>query len=139
MSTAAIDELKDRLIGAWNAQDVEAVVDCYTNDLVYVDPNTRGAVEGADAMRRYLTKLFGRWQMHWTVKETFPLAEVGGVAGLWRASFRLPGGSETVTADGMDLVLIEGDRVTRNEVYFDRAVLAPLLTGAGPPRAPARV
>jgi hypothetical protein len=27
----------------------------------------------------------------------------------------------------MDLVLIEGDLVKRNEVYFDRAALAPLL------------
>lgn len=30
-------------------------------------------------------------------------------------------------ADGMDLVVIDGDRIKRNEVYFDRAVLAPLL------------
>jgi ketosteroid isomerase-like protein len=130
MSTFAIDELKERLIGAWNAQDVEAVVRCYTDDAVYSDPNTRGPVEGADAMRRYLTKLFSRWQMHWSVKETFPLAEVDGVAGLWRASFRLPGGNETVEVDGMDLVLIEGQRVKRNEVYFDRAALAPLLAAA---------
>ena len=27
----------------------------------------------------------------------------------------------------MDLVLIQGDRVKRNEVYYDRAALAPLL------------
>ncbi len=27
----------------------------------------------------------------------------------------------------MDLVLMQGDRIQRNEVCFDRAVLAPLL------------
>jgi hypothetical protein len=27
----------------------------------------------------------------------------------------------------MDLVLLAGDRIRRNDVYFDRAVLAPLL------------
>jgi hypothetical protein len=32
-----------------------------------------------------------------------------------------------VEADGMDLVLMDGELVKRNEVYFDRAVLAPLL------------
>ena len=32
-----------------------------------------------------------------------------------------------VEADGMDIVLLEGDRIKRNEVYFDRAVLAPLF------------
>ena len=124
-------EIEDRLIASWNAQDVEAVVACYSDDVRYVDPNTRGAVEGADAMRRYLTKLFARWEMHWTIKERFPLSGVHGAAALWRASFRVPGDSRSVAVDGMDLVVIEGDRVKRNEVYFDRAALAALLE---PPR-----
>ena len=34
-----------------------------------------------------------------------------------------------IEADGMDLVVLRGDRLVRNEVYFDRAVLAPLLAG----------
>ena len=117
-------EIEDRLIASWNAQDVEAVVACYTDDVRYVDPNTRGAVEGADAMRRYQAKLFARWEMHWTIEERWPLDGVDGVAALWRASFRVPGGGRTVEVDGMDLVLVEGGRVKRNEVYFDRAALA---------------
>lgn len=128
-----IDELhaiSEPLIEAWNDQEVERVVACYTDDLIYVDPNTRGPVEGPDALGRYLTKLFSRWQMHWSVKETFPLADTDGAAGLWRASFRLPGGRESVEVEGMDLVLIEGGRVKRNEVYFDRAALAPLMADA---------
>ena len=128
-----IDELhaiSEPLIEAWNEQEVERVVACYTDDLIYVDPNTRGAVEGPDALGRYLTKLFSRWQMHWSVKETFPLADTDGAAGLWRASFRLPGGRESVEVEGMDLVLIEDGRVKRNEVYFDRAALAPLMADA---------
>jgi ketosteroid isomerase-like protein len=119
--------IAERLFDGWNRQDIDATVACYTDDLVYVDPNTRGAVEGADAMRRYLGKLFGRWEMHWSLRELFPLAEIDGAAALWHASFRKPGGQHTVEADGMDLVLLEGDRVKRNEVYFDRAVLAPLV------------
>jgi len=119
--------IAEGLFDGWNRQDVEAVVACYTDDLVYVDPNTRGAVEGADAMRRYLGKLFGRWEMHWGLRELFPLADADGAAALWHASFKKPGGGQTVEADGMDLVLLDGDRVKRNEVYFDRAVLAPLV------------
>jgi hypothetical protein len=57
----------------------------------------------------------------------FPLADVDGSAALWHASFRKPGGELTVEADGMDLVILDGERVKRNEVYFDRAVLAPLI------------
>jgi len=119
--------MSERLLDAWNRQDVEATVACYTDDLVYVDPNTRGEVKGRDAMRRYLGKLFGRWEMHWSLREVFPLADVDGSATLWHASFRKPGGGPTVEADGMDLVILDGERVKRNEVYFDRAVLAPLI------------
>ena len=102
-TVAQLTAVAERLFDGWNRQDVETVVACYTDDLVYVDPNTRGAVEGADAMRRYLGKLFGRWEMHWSLRELFPLADVDGAAALWHASFRKPGGELTVEADGMDL------------------------------------
>jgi ketosteroid isomerase-like protein len=127
MTKSQLITIAEGLFDGWNRQDVEAVVARYTDDLVYVDPNTRGAVEGADAMRRYLGKLFGRWEMHWSLRELFPLADADGAAALWHASFKKPGGGQTVEADGMDLVLLDGNRVKRNEVYFDRAVLAPLV------------
>lgn len=120
-------ELTDEFLDAWNSQDVESVVAIYTGDLTYVDPNTRGPVKGADAMRRYLKKLFDRWKMHWSLREAFLLDGRNGCAVLWHARFQLPDGGTTVEADGMDLVIMSGDRVARNEVYFDRAVLAPLM------------
>jgi len=116
----------ERFLGAWNRQDVEGLLACYTEDVVYRDPNTRGEVRGRDAMGRYLRKLFGAWKMHWTLREAFPLAHADGAAVLWHASFQRSGGAQTVEADGMDLVLMEGERLKRNEVYFDRVVLAPL-------------
>lgn len=120
-------ELAERLLEAWNSQDVDRVLACYTATARYRDPNTDGFVEGADAMRSYLTKLFGRWQMHWSLREAYPLRDAEGAAALWRASFRLTGGETTVEVDGIDLALLEGDRMYRNDVYFDRAALAPLL------------
>ena len=127
MEEAKANELAERILSVWNSQDVEKVVGCYTDDLVYLDPNTRGEVQGADAMRRYLCKLFASWEMHWTLREAYPLANLEGAAVLWHASFRRPGGEKTVEADGMDFVLLRGDRIKRNEVRFDRAVLAPLM------------
>ena len=41
-------------LDAWNTQDVELVVATYTPDVQYRDPNTKGFVEGLDAMRKYL-------------------------------------------------------------------------------------
>ncbi len=122
--------LAEQFLAAWNTQDVERVVACYTEDLEYRDPNTRGAVRGADAMRRYLTKLFAGWTMHWALREAHLLESGEGCAVLWHATFRRPAGQATIGIDGMDFVQLRGDRIARNEVCFDRAQLASLLAAA---------
>ena len=127
MDKQRLDRLTAQFLDAWNSQDVERVVGCYTEDVRYRDPNTRGHVEGRPALRRYLTKLFAAWKMTWGRREAFPLEGIDGVAILWHATFGRHGGAEVVEADGMDLVLLQGDLLSRNEVYFDRAVLAPLI------------
>ncbi len=129
MDQQHLERLIARFLVAWNSQDVERVVATYTEDVRYRDPNTRGHIEGRDAMRRYLRKLFAAWQMTWAQREVFQLAAIDGVAFLWHATFRHQGGSQVVEADGMDLALVRGEQLARNEVYFDRAVLAPLLGG----------
>ncbi|MFH1538962.1 MAG: nuclear transport factor 2 family protein, partial [bacterium] len=95
--------------------------------LLYLDPNTRGAITDQDSMRRYLTKLLAAWDMHWSLREAHLFEGQEGGAFLWRASIKKAGGEKTVEIDGMDLILIEGDKIKRNEVYFDRAALAPLM------------
>ncbi|KQH77899.1 hypothetical protein AO501_31450 [Mycobacterium gordonae] len=122
--------MAERLLEAWNTQEVKRVVDCYTDDVRYRDPNTRGFVEGADAMSRYLEKLFDRWQMHWALREAYPLRDADGAGVLWRATFCLTGADSQVEIDGMDLALAHGDRLARNDVYFDRSSLQ-LLAAAG--------
>lgn len=120
--------LANEILGAWNEQDVEKVVGRYTAGVAYLDPNTRGEVRGADALRRYLSKLFGQWEMHWELRgDPYRFHDSDGCAAPWRATFRRPGGSTTVSIDGMDIVILEGDRISRNEIYFDRALLLPLL------------
>ena len=44
-----------------------------------------------------------------------------------RIYLKLSGKDRVVEVDGMDFVLLEGDKIKRNDVYFDRAVMAPLL------------
>ncbi|HOX40134.1 MAG TPA: nuclear transport factor 2 family protein [Candidatus Brocadiia bacterium] len=115
-------------LSEWNTQDFDRVSACYTEDVEYRDPNTRGVVRGADAMRRYLRKLFAAWDMQWSLRECHPLAEREGAVILWHAAFRKAGGSETVEADGIDIVMIRDGRIERNEVHFDRSALLKLLT-----------
>src|SRR5262245_29379234 len=116
------------VLDAWNSHDVEKVLACYTEDLTYLDPNTRGHVHGSAAMHRYLTKLFAVWRMHWTVREVFPLEHQPGFSVLWHATLRRRSGGQVVQADGMELILMSRNRIARSEVYFDRAVLAPRMT-----------
>lgn len=122
--------LADRFLTAWNTQEVDRVLSCYTADVDYRDPNTRGSVRGGEALRRYLTKLFAGWKMHWSLREAHLFEHGGGCAVLWHATLQRPGGETTIGIDGMDLVEVRGDQIARNEVCFDRAGLAPLL-GAG--------
>jgi len=44
MNPTLRDSLVTDFLGAWNSQDVERVLDCYTDDVRYRDPNTRGEV-----------------------------------------------------------------------------------------------
>ena len=122
--------LADRFLTAWNTQEVERVLSCYTTDVDYRDPNTRGSVRGGEALRRYLTKLFVGWTMHWALREAHLFEDGGGCAVLWHVTFQRPGSETRIGIDGMDLVEVRGDQIARNEVCFDRAQLASLL-GAG--------
>ena len=122
--------LAEEFLGAWNTQDVDRVLSCYTADLEYRDPNTRGAVRGAAAMRRYLSKLFGRWHMHWSLREAHLFDDGQGCVVLWHATFRRPGSDAPIEIDGMDFVAVRDDRIARNEIWFDRAPLAALLPAA---------
>jgi uncharacterized protein (TIGR02246 family) len=128
MDEKELHRIAERVLDAWNSQDVERVVACYTDDLVYVDPNTRGPVRGRDAMRAYLTKLFRRWAMTWRGDEMFPLAGRAGVAFRWHATLAPAGGDRSAEISGIDLVLLQGDRIARNEVYYDRSPLAALAS-----------
>lgn len=120
-------ERRDRLVTsfltAWTSQDIERVLDCYTDDVRYHDPNTRGDVMGRDSLRRYLNRLFAGWQMTWAARDVFDLEGEDGVAFLWRATFRRPGEDRVIEVDGMDLAVLQGDRIARNEAYFDRSAL----------------
>lgn len=117
----------ERFLAPWNEQNVEKVVAVYTPDVIYKDPNTRGEVKGADSLRHYLTKLFAAWKMTWAFKEGYPFSNKNGAAVLWHATIKKADGDKIVEIDGMDLVILQGEKICRNEVYFDRALLAPLI------------
>ena len=116
-------QLAERVLSAWNNQDVESVLSCYTEDCIYQDPNTQGPVKGREAFGKYLSKLFQQWKMDWSLREFFLFADESGGAFLWHAELTPASGGKTFEIDGMDLVVLRGERLSRNEVYFDRMTL----------------
>lgn len=127
MENKQLVQISERFLDAWNTQDVDKVLACYTDDLVYLGPNTHGEIRTPQAMRRYLTKLFSVWKMHWSLRDAHAFKDMNGAAVRWHATFQRVGGEKVVEADGMDFVVLDGERVKRNEVYFDRAALTALL------------
>jgi len=108
---------------AWTIQDIEKLLLYYSEDLKYLDPNTRGVLDNREAFRLYVGKLFAAWpKMTWQAKNIFAHADGGGCTVTWHAEITKPDG-RVLKLDGMDLVLITGDKITRNEVYFDKSLL----------------
>ncbi len=89
----------------------------YTEDAVYLDPVVPGGIRGRDALLAYFRRLLAKnpsWV--WTQREAVPMQD--GFVNLWHAV--IPVGDGEKHCDGVCLVFLRGDRIYRNEVYFDR-------------------
>ena len=119
----ATKEIAVRFLEAWNTHDVDTVANIYSEDVTYLDPNTRGAIESREAMRRYLTKLFAAWKMHYELVELQTGDQDGKCSVKWAATFQRRGDGQVIHLQGLDIVEFHDGLVTRNEVYFDRSAL----------------
>ena len=127
MSDKRIEELAEKFIAAWNTQEVDKVASCYSEEVVYIDPNIHGEITGQPELRRYLAKLFAAWKMHWAIKDVQVFKNMDGAAARWHATLQLAGGGKAMEVDGMDFIAFKGDKIQRNEVYFDRMAIVDLL------------
>lgn len=102
----------------WSGNNPDALVRFYSENAFYRDPaNTKG-LKGHSQILPYFKKLLAanpNWK--WEAVEIFPTDK--GFIVKWNAT--IPVGSEIFAENGMDIVEIEGGKVTRNEVYFDRS------------------
>ena len=126
MTAAEARALCDRWLPLWTGNRPEALAQAYADDVFYRDPARPAGVQGRTALLAYLRALLARnpdWV--WEADEVFPLD--GGFALRWRAT--IPVGTTVVRETGLDLVLVADGRITRNEVYFDRAALLEAMRG----------
>ena len=69
-----IDAFNADWLDAWSRKDVDRLVSFYAPDTVYKDPQTAAGLTGREALRGYLTGLFGATPpMVYTPHETWPI------------------------------------------------------------------
>lgn len=99
---------------AWSNKDVERLLGFYTADATYIDPNVPAGITGEDALRTYLTGLFASLpQTVYTPDEVWAIE--GGYCGRWYLDLGEGGGAGRMR--GFDLVKLDGNRISFNEVY----------------------
>ncbi len=109
-----IKDFNRRWLAAWTAKDVPALLAFYAEDCLYKDNNTAAGITGQAALRGYLEGLFGATPPM-TYRPESVWAIDGGFCGWWDCFFEIDGAKQGLR--GFDLVLLDGDKIKRNEVW----------------------
>jgi hypothetical protein len=126
MNATEARTLCDHWLPLWTGNRPDALIEAYADDVFYRDPARPAGLKGRSALLAYLRTLLARFpDWTWEADELLPLE--GGFALRWRATIPLRG--SLVRETGLDLVLVADGRITRNEVYFDRAAMLAALAG----------
>ncbi len=111
-------------LSAWTGNDPDKLLEFYADDALYVDPVNQDGLKGKDAIREYFVKLLDMYRdWEWRPIEIFPIEN--GMVVKWECD--IPVGSRVLHETGVDIVELRGDKITRNEVYFDRTRLVEAL------------
>lgn len=120
MNSQYLDNFCSRWLNAWTGNRPEKLIQFYSDDAYYRDPARADGIRGKKVLFEYFSKLLRKnpdWV--WTAKEIIPTAK--GFVLKWAAT--IPTASASVTVEGLDVLELSDDRITRNEVYFDRSIL----------------
>lgn len=116
MTLEELHRLCDAWLEAWTGNKPERLLAHYADDAFYRDPARPEGLRGREDLAAYFEKLLAKnpeWR--WRRQALFPTEK--GFVLKWEA--RLPRGDTVLRLEGMDLVELEGNKIRRNEVYFD--------------------
>jgi ketosteroid isomerase-like protein len=122
MSKEVADGFVEALRELEENRDVEALVEIHTEDCEVGNVSVPQTFRGHDGLREFWTeyrKTFG--EMKSTFRNVFATEE--GAALEWTTEGTSNG--DTVTYDGVSILEIEGDKVSRFMAYFDTRDLTP--------------
>jgi len=109
---------------SWTGNNPENLISFYSKTAYYQDPANPKGLKGHDEIFPYFKKLLTvnpNWI--WRMTEAYPTEK--GFIIKWKAT--IPVKSEEIIEYGMDILELKGDKIIRNEVYFDRTELISLL------------
>ena len=113
--TVDVADFNRRWLEAWTNKDVPGLLGFYAEDVIYKDPQTAAGLKGHAALGAYLTGLFAATPpMRYEPDEVWPTPD--GFCGRWYCTMSPPGGPQGHMR-GFDLVVLDGDKITLNEVY----------------------
>jgi uncharacterized protein (TIGR02246 family) len=110
-----IRELIARHDAGWNAQDLDAIMACYTPDIVFANYNAGESAEGAQAVRNHLAGIFAGWPdlrfrgRRLYVADDFAVSE-------WTATATHRDGRR-LEWDGVDVFPFRDGLIARKDVY----------------------
>ncbi len=120
-----LEDFNRRWLQAWTDKDVPRLLGFYTPDTIYADPQTAAGIQGHEALGGYLTGLFGATPpMTYEPDEIWPTHN--GYCGRWFCTIKPPGAPVSYLR-GFDLVVLEGERIARNEVFVHPLAVLPSL------------
>jgi hypothetical protein len=117
LNIEAAREFCEKWLAAWTGNQPLSLIEFYTEDCLYLDPAYPTGLKGHSEVLPYFKKLLGRnpnWE--WKLVELFLIPD--GFIVKWNAS--IPVGTKLIQESGVDIVELDGTKIKRNEVYFDR-------------------
>lgn len=101
---------------AWNCHDPAAIVACFTEGGAYFDPDVPQGVGGA-ALVRYATAIFRAMpDVH------FDISSSHGAGDMRTAEWRMTA-APNIDLRGVDIFVLQGDRIVEVRGYYDRKTL----------------
>lgn len=114
----------NRWLAAWTGNDPELLISFYSEDVYYRDPANPHGLKGRRPLYDYLKVLLrGNPDWKWEKRELLPTEK--GFVLKWRAT--IPTHQGVITEEGLDIVEITKNLISRNEVFFDRTELLKKL------------
>ncbi|MGH2610994.1 MAG: nuclear transport factor 2 family protein [Tepidiformaceae bacterium] len=115
MTNVDIENYNAGWLRAWTDKDTRRLLEFYHPEVVYKDNQTAAGITGHAALKAYLDGLFAATPpMRYDPDEVWAID--GGYCGRWICTMDLPDGKHSYLR-GFDLVLLDGDQITLNEVY----------------------